>query len=231
MLERPKRDQHRAEFFTQVEPGHVSLDEMNQFLRFSPQAGAFFRRAFQHLPRDVQAHNVTARFRDGHRDPAGAAAEFEHGIAVPLGHVAVEGNVLCPPKQNRRMVVILGNKTVVQRRRLGHSLTTASASISRSISGEIRLLTSTMDVAGRMSLKNSPWPRATFSQSAMLMTKMRVRTTSFRLAPAFASAVSILRMICTVWTYGSPMPRIWPSGPVAVVPETLMWFPMRTARE
>jgi hypothetical protein len=48
--------------------------------------------------------------------------------------------------------------------------TTASASISTSISGEINALTWTIDVAGRTSRKNSPCALPTFSQSAMLIT-------------------------------------------------------------
>jgi hypothetical protein len=44
-----------------------------------------------------------------------------------------------------------------------HSPTTASASTSTSISGEIRLLTCTMLVAGRIDPKNSPCARPTFS--------------------------------------------------------------------
>src|SRR5258708_35924152 len=51
-----------------------------------------------------------------------------------------------------------------------HSPMTASASISTSISGEIRLLTCTMLVAGRIAPKNSPCARPTFSHSAMLVT-------------------------------------------------------------
>ena len=48
--------------------------------------------------------------------------------------------------------------------------TTASASISTSISGEINAPTWTIDVAGRTSRKNSPCALPTFSQSAMLIT-------------------------------------------------------------
>src|SRR6266850_2751554 len=60
---------------------------------------------------------------------------------------------------------------------------------------------------------------------------MRVRTTSFKLAPALTSAASIFLIVCTVCAYASPTPAILPSGPVAVVPETEMVFPIRTARE
>jgi TRAP-type C4-dicarboxylate transport system permease large subunit len=44
-----------------------------------------------------------------------------------------------------------------------YSPTTASASTSTSISGEIKLLTCTMLVAGRIDPKNSPCARPTFS--------------------------------------------------------------------
>jgi hypothetical protein len=112
-----------------------------------------------------------------------------------------------------------------------YSSTTASASISTSISGEISLLISTMLVAGRIVPKYSPCARPTFSQSAIFVTKIRVRTTSFKLAPAFASAASMFLIVCTVCACTSPAPTIFPSGPVAVVPDTLMKFPMRTALE
>src|SRR5713226_2584091 len=111
------------------------------------------------------------------------------------------------------------------------SPTTASASISTSISGAISLLTSTMLVAGRISPKNSPCARPTFSHSAMFVTKMRVRTTSFKLAPAFASAASMFLIVCTVCARKSPTPTIFPSGPVAVVPDTVITLPILTARE
>src|SRR6266851_8908459 len=38
-------------------------------------------------------------------------------------------------------------------------------------------------------------------------------------------------MVCTVCAYTSPMPTILPSDPVAVVPDTLITLPTRTARE
>src|SRR5579863_4700164 len=103
--------------------------------------------------------------------------------------------------------------------------TTASASISTRISGEISALTWTIDVAGRMSRKNSPCALPIFSHSAMLVTYIRVRTTSFMLAPAFFKALSMFFKVCTACAYTSPTPMIFPSGPVAVVPETCTYAP------
>src|SRR5436309_6508292 len=60
---------------------------------------------------------------------------------------------------------------------------------------------------------------------------MRVRTTSFKLAPAWMSAASIFLIVCTVCAWASPTPTILPSGPVAVVPDTEIVLPIRTARE
>src|SRR5258708_19775559 len=60
---------------------------------------------------------------------------------------------------------------------------------------------------------------------------MRVRTTSIRLAPALASGASMSFIVCTVCARKSPTPAIFPSGPVAVVPETVMTLPILTARE
>ncbi len=88
-----------------------------------------------------------------------------------------------------------------------------------------------MLVAGRMSRKNSPCARPTFSHSAMLVTYMRVRTTSFKEAPARSSADSMFLIVCTVCAYASPVPTSLPSAPVAVVPDTWTLAPTRTARE
>src|ERR1700761_7615988 len=115
--------------------------------------------------------------------------------------------------------------------RRNYPSTIASASTSTSISGEISFEISTMLVAGRIAAKNSPCALPTFSQSPMFVTKTRVRTTSFSPAPAFVSAASMFRIVCTVCAYTSPTPTIFPSGPVAVVPDTLTQFPIRTARE
>src|ERR1700730_2140919 len=60
---------------------------------------------------------------------------------------------------------------------------------------------------------------------------MRVRTTSFILPPAFFKAVSMFLKICTACAYTSPTPTIFPSAPVAVVPETCTFEPTLTARE
>src|SRR6267142_2550520 len=60
---------------------------------------------------------------------------------------------------------------------------------------------------------------------------IRVRTTSFRLAPACISAASIFLIVCTVCACASPTPTILPSGPVAVVPDTEIVLPIRTERE
>ncbi len=88
-----------------------------------------------------------------------------------------------------------------------------------------------MLVAGRIAPKNSPCALPINSQSAMFVTKIRVRTTSFNPAPAFTSAASMFRIVCWVCAYASPTPTIFPSGPVAVVPETAIRFPIRTVLE
>jgi hypothetical protein len=55
-------------------------------------------------------------------------------------------------------------------RAVHYSPTIASASTSTSISGEIKLLTCTMLVAGRIDPKNSPCARPTFSHSPIFVT-------------------------------------------------------------
>src|SRR6185503_6786863 len=111
------------------------------------------------------------------------------------------------------------------------SLTTASTSISTIMSGLTSALTSTIVAAGRMSRNTCPCARPTASQREMSVTYIRVRTTSRKLAPASWSAFSMLRKHWTACAYGSPLPTIAPSSPVAVVPETLTYPPIRTARE
>src|SRR5450759_2166068 len=68
--------------------------------------------------------------------------------------------------------------------------TTASASISTSSAGSMSLLTSTIDVAGRIEPKNLPWARPTSCQLLMSVTKIRVRTTSCSPAPACSNAAA-----------------------------------------
>ncbi len=55
------------------------------------------------------------------------------------------------------------------------------------------LLTSTMEVAGRIGAKYSPWTRPTSSQRLMSVTNMRVRTTSSSRAPTCSRASWIRR--------------------------------------
>src|SRR5262249_59862034 len=98
-----------------------------------------------------------------------------------------------------------GNSSSSLRLALHHS-TTASASISTSISGEISLLISIMLVAGRISAKNCPCARPIRSHSAMFVTKMRARTTSFKLAPTFTCAASMFRIVFSVSAPASPAP-------------------------
>src|SRR5581483_11482474 len=112
-----------------------------------------------------------------------------------------------------------------------HDNTTASASISTRMSGAIRRLTSTMLVAGRTSLKNSPWALPICSHWSMLTTYIRVRTTSCNVAPSFRSATSMFLRAWIAWAYGSPWPTMLPSSTVAVVPDTNTNGPARTALE
>ena len=88
-----------------------------------------------------------------------------------------------------------------------------------------------MVAAGRMSRKIWPWARPTASQREMSVTYMRVRTTSRKLAPASWSACSMFSKHWRAWAYGSPLPTIFPSSPVAVVPGHVTPLPTRTARE
>src|SRR5258708_4898257 len=109
-----------------------------------------------------------------------------------------------------------------------HDDTTASASISTRISGAISRLTSTMLVAGRMSLKNSPCALPTCSHWSMFTTYIRVRTTSCNVAPNLSRAASMFLRAWTACANGSPWPTMPPSSAVAVVPETNTNGPART---
>ena len=71
-----------------------------------------------------------------------------------------------------------------------------------------------------MSRKIWPCARPTASQRAMSVTYIRVRTTSRKLAPASCSAFSTFLKHWIAWAYASPLPTIFPSSPVAVVPAT-----------
>jgi hypothetical protein len=109
--------------------------------------------------------------------------------------------------------------------------TTATASTSTRSSGRISRFTSTILVVGRTSPKYSARAAPTASQSSMSTTNSRVRTTSDSDAPASPSASSTFASACRVWAAGSPAPTTSPSSSVAVVPETWICDPARTARE
>ena len=83
------------------------------------------------------------------------------------------------------------------------SLITASTSISTNHSGLMNLLTSTTVSTGRISLKYSPRTFATCSQSSILVSSMRVRTTSSNDAPASSNAALIVSKHCRVCAAGS----------------------------
>ena len=95
----------------------------------------------------------------------------------------------------------------------------------------MRLLTSTMDVAGRMKPKTSPCARPTSSHRLMSVTNMRVRTTSCNPAPASSRADAILRSTSRACAPMSSPPTAPPPSAAAVVPATNTHCPTRTARE
>src|SRR3712207_6117666 len=106
---------------------------------------------------------------------------------------------------------------------------TASASISTSIAGSSRPLTSTMAVAGRILPKASPCTRPTSSHRLMSVTYIRVRTTSARVKPARSRAVAIAAMAWRVCAATSPGCATVPST-TDVQPLTQALSPRTTTR-
>src|SRR3954447_6876500 len=106
---------------------------------------------------------------------------------------------------------------------------TASASISTSIAGSISAATCTIEVAGRMSPKTSPWARPISSQREMSVTNIRVRTTSARGKPARSRDSRIVASACRVCAPASPGCTTAPST-TDVVPLTHAVSPRTTTR-
>ena len=78
-----------------------------------------------------------------------------------------------------------------------HSILQRAAEIVVARSDEISELITSMLVVGRIAPKNSPCALPTASLSFLLTMNMRVRTTSWREAPAFPKAVSMFLIVCT----------------------------------
>ncbi len=109
------------------------------------------------------------------------------------------------------------------------SLSSASASISTRYSSPTSVAATSV-LAGRIAPNRAPCARATASQSPMFLTKTRVRTTSAsagaeRLQRAFDLVDDEVRL-----GSGVAARRSARSPSVAVVPDTLMRWPWRTAR-
>ena len=108
---------------------------------------------------------------------------------------------------------------------------TASSSISTSISGRLRPLTCTSVAAGRAVRKWRATARATSSPTRMSVTYMRLRTTSSRRPPALPMLQAAIFMIASTWAAASPAPRTWPWRSSEVVPAWSTVSPTRSARE
>ena len=97
--------------------------------------------------------------------------------------------------------------------------------------GAMSFATSTMVHAGRMCAERLAVRAATSSHCAMSVTKMRVRTTSSRRAPARSSAALDVRDDLPVCAYGSPMPTMPPARRSPSCRTRRRDRPTRTARE
>ncbi len=112
---------------------------------------------------------------------------------------------------------------------MGACGTTASASISTFHRGSSSAETASIVAAGRTCPKTAPCTAPTTSASAGSTRNMRVRTTSATVAPASASAASMIAKQRRAWRPASSGHE--PSGKTGVVPETRTRSPTRTARE
>ena len=115
MLHRPKRNNHHAKFFAQIEPRHVSLHQMHSFARFRRQRRPLLVAPLQHSLRNVQPRDAMPRFRQRQRNAPRPAPQLEHWVAVFVHCIAVERYIPGPPAHNRRLVVIICNESVVKR--------------------------------------------------------------------------------------------------------------------
>src|SRR5579859_1295992 len=120
VLHRAKRNNDHAEFFAEIEPRHVALHKMKAFARFRPQLRAFFVAALQHPLGNIESGYAMPVRRQRQRDPSRAAPQLKHGIPILMHRGAVKRDIPRSPAHHRRLIVVVRNKSVVQRR--GHEL-------------------------------------------------------------------------------------------------------------
>ena len=70
--------------------------------------------AFKHALGKVEARDALAHLRERHGDAAGAATQFQYGIAVLARGVAIKGDVLRALAHERRFVVVVRDERIVQ---------------------------------------------------------------------------------------------------------------------
>src|SRR5262249_7325526 len=192
---------------------HVAA-ELPQGLADVGRCSADGGRDLEHRLHQLRVH-VRLELVAGHR--------LEHGVDVldEVERLRVEEHVLLLDAERVRLALTelvvqdaaAGREALARDRRgvdLLHGSSMASASISTNERGSRRRVTTQVD-AGLIEAKTSPCARATSSQCSGAVTYIRVRTTCSGLAPASASAETMISRHRRAWAY-APWGGGAPSG-------------------
>src|SRR5882672_8054666 len=96
VLKWPEGNNDQPKCFAQIEPRHVSLNEVNAFTRFFVERRALFHRALQHALGKIKPGDPLSRIRQRHHDAPRAATQLQYGIAELAHGFAIERDVLQP---------------------------------------------------------------------------------------------------------------------------------------
>src|SRR5260370_1744525 len=78
VLKWPEGDDDQPEFFAEIEPRHVPLNEVNAFARFHAECRAFLHGALQHALGKIKTGNSLSRLRPGHRAAPRRATHIQY---------------------------------------------------------------------------------------------------------------------------------------------------------
>src|SRR5580692_8834364 len=88
---------------------------MDPLARFRPHLCPLLVTALEHPLRNIEPRHAMSGFGQRQSDPSCPAPQFQHRAAVLEDRITVERNISNAPPYNRRLVVIIRNKSIVKR--------------------------------------------------------------------------------------------------------------------
>src|SRR6266478_8377854 len=114
VLKWPEGNDDQPEFLAEIEPRHVSLDQVKALARLHAQRRTLLYCALQHALGQIKPGDSLSRLRQRHGDAPRAATKLQHRIAKLARRVAIKRNVLSSPLHHRRLIVIVRDKRIVE---------------------------------------------------------------------------------------------------------------------